>query len=64
MSVRAKLSTRSVEGLDQDLVRYLFDVGKRMDAIADLAGGASTADCVTKINAILAALRDAGKMVE
>lgn len=64
MSVRAKLSTRSVEGLDQDLVRYLFDVGKRMDAIADISLAATDATQNAKINEILAALRDAGKMVE
>lgn len=64
MSVRAKLSTRSTEGLPRELEQYLFDIGRRMNAIANIATDATDATQNAKINEILAALRDAGKMVE
>jgi hypothetical protein len=64
VSIRAKLSPRATEGLDRELINYLLEIGKRMDAIADIAGGATDATQNTKINEILAALRDAGKMVD
>lgn len=64
MSVRAKLSTRATEGLPRELEQYLFDIGRRMNAIANIATDATDATQNAKINEILAALRDAGKMVE
>ena len=64
MSVKAKLSTRSLDGIDPDLARFLLDIGRRMDAIADIDPAATNTAQNAKINEILAALRDAGKMVD
>lgn len=64
MSVRAKIGQRALDALDFDLQKFLLEIGKRLDAVDDLAVGSTTAQCVTKINEILAALRDADKMVE
>ena len=51
--------------LKQGWHQYILGIqDKRAEAIADLAGGATTAECVTKINDLLAALRVAGLLRE
>ena len=51
-------------GLDPVMTAFLDALAKPIAAVDDLAAGSTTAQCVTKINELLAALRAAKKMDE
>lgn len=50
-------------GLPKELQKYLDRAGRLVDAVADIDPAATDATQNAKINELLAALREAGKMV-
>ena len=64
MSGRSGFPFRSAEGIDPELAKYLDRVGRPANAVADLSASPSNAEIATAFNALLASLREAGKLME
>ena len=64
MSGKSGFPQRDAEGLPKELQKYLDKIGRPIDAVSDLAASPTTTEIATAFNALLASLREAGKMVE
>ncbi len=56
------LPFRATTGLDQELVKYLDQLGTKASAVSNLAASPTNAEIATAFNSLLASLRAAGKM--
>lgn len=64
MSGRSGFPFRSAENIDPDLQKYLDKIGRPANAVANLAASPTNAQIATAFNALLASLREAGKLME
>ncbi len=59
---RSGFPFRAAEGMDQELINYFDKIGRPLTAVSDLSATPTTTEIATAFNALLAALRVAGKM--
>jgi hypothetical protein len=64
MSGPSGIPFRATEGIDNELVKYLDRIGRPANAVADLPASPTNSEIGTAFNALLASLREAGKMTE
>lgn len=64
MSGKSGFPQRDADGLPKELQKYLDRIGRPIDSVSDLSASPTTTEIATAFNALLASLREAGKMVE
>lgn len=64
MSGKSGFPFSAAEGIDKEVQKYLDKIGRPANAVADLAASPTNAQIATAFNALLASLREAGKLME